>query len=180
MNTYGLRGSVAARAAGRPSLNSSSRSHRAATAVTHASKPVQARFGGGGVMDRPGAADYDVGKRGGWDSDKDGNVATLPPPTDTGRDGGSTDKQNNSPPGGGNHRLLLLDSPKHTEGPVVKSLTYVVPACDEAHARNCFATSKELGMAIVTSCLKEHAEFYMQQLYRYGVRTAIEPDNTMA
>lgn len=37
-----------------------------------------------GVMDRPGAADYDVGKRGGWDSDKDGNVATLPPPTDTG------------------------------------------------------------------------------------------------
>jgi hypothetical protein len=35
-------------------------------------------------MDRPGAADYDVGKRSGWDSDKDGNVATLPPPTDTG------------------------------------------------------------------------------------------------
>jgi ATP-dependent Clp protease adapter protein ClpS len=97
-----------------------------------------------------------------------------------GRDGGSTDKQNNSPPGGGNHRLLLLDSPKHQEGPVVKSLTYVVPTCDEAHARNCFATSKELGMAIVTSCLKEHAEFYMQQLYRYGVRTAIEPDTTTA
>jgi ATP-dependent Clp protease adapter protein ClpS len=35
-------------------------------------------------------------------------------------------------------------------------------------------------MAIVTSCLKEHAEFYMQQLYRYGVKTAIEPDTTTA
>ena len=56
----------------------------------------------------------------------------------------------------------------------------MVPSCDEDHARNCFATSKQLGMAIVTSCLKEHAEFYMQQLYRYGVRTAIEPDTTTA
>jgi hypothetical protein len=41
---------------------------------------------------------------------------------------------------------------------VVKSLTQVVPACDEQHARNCYATSQQLGMAIVTSCLKEHAE----------------------
>lgn len=98
----------------------------------------------------------------------------------TGRDGGSTDKQKGSPPGGGNHRLLLLNSPQHKEPLVVKSLTVVVPNCDEQHARNCFATSKELGMAIVTSCLREHAEFYMHQLYRYGIRTAIEPDNTTA
>lgn len=63
---------------------------------------------------------------------------------------------------------------------MVKSLTQVVPSCDEQHARNCFNTSKTLGMAIVTSCLKEHAEFYMQQLYRYGVKTAIEPDTTTA
>lgn len=62
----------------------------------------------------------------------------------------------------------------------MKSLTQIVPNVDEPHAKNCFATSKELGMAIVTSCLKEHAEFYMQQLYRFGVRTAIEPDNTIA
>jgi ATP-dependent Clp protease adaptor protein ClpS len=97
-----------------------------------------------------------------------------------GRDGGSTDKQKGSPPGGGNHRLLLLNSPKHKEPIVVKSLTQVVPSCDEDHARNCYATSQQLGMAIVTSCLKEHAEFYMQQLYRYGVKTAIEPDTTTA
>jgi hypothetical protein len=40
--------------------------------------------GAAGVLDRPDTSDYDVSKRGGWDSDKDGNVATLPPPTDTG------------------------------------------------------------------------------------------------
>lgn len=76
--------------------------------------------------------------------------------------------------------MLLLKSPQHKESQVVKSLTQVVPNCDEQHAQNCFSTSQQLGMAIVTSCLKEHAEFYMQQLYRYGVKTAIEPDNTTA
>jgi hypothetical protein len=95
-----------------------------------------------------------------------------------GRDGGSTDRQRGSPPGGGNHRLLLLRSAKHSEPLVVKALCAVVASCDEAHARNCYATSNELGMAIVTSCLKEHAEHFMQQLYRYGVSTAIEPDMT--
>jgi ATP-dependent Clp protease adapter protein ClpS len=96
-----------------------------------------------------------------------------------GNDGGSTDRQKGSPPGGGNHRLLLLNNP-HKEPVVVKSLTQVVPACDEQHARNCFNTSQTLGMAIVTSCLKEHAEHYMMQLHRYGVTTAIEPDTTTA
>jgi hypothetical protein len=40
--------------------------------------------GAADVLDRHDTSDYDVSKRGGWDSDKDGNVATLPPPTDTG------------------------------------------------------------------------------------------------
>lgn len=100
--------------------------------------------------------------------------------TRTGRDGGSTDKQRNSPPGGGSHRLLLLRSPRHKEQLVVKSLTSVVPNCDEQHARNCHATAQQLGMAIITSCLKEHAEFYMHTLFRFGVRTTIEPDITTA
>jgi ATP-dependent Clp protease adapter protein ClpS len=52
--------------------------------------------------------------------------------------------------------------------------------CEEGHARNCYATAQQLGMAMVVSCLKEHAEHYMQQLYRAGVRTAIEPDTSTA
>jgi hypothetical protein len=50
--------------------------------------------------------------------------------------------------------VLLVDSPKHTERQVVKAITSVVPHSDEGHARNCYSTSKELGLAIVTTCLK--------------------------
>lgn len=130
-------------------------------------------------MDRPADSGVDLSKRAGWDGDRDSNVATLPPPTDTGRDGGSTDRQARAPPGGGRHRLLLLASPQHKEPHVVRCLVQVVNV-DEAHARNCHATSQQLGMAIVTSCLKEHAEHLMHQLFRRGVRTAIEPDTTVA
>jgi hypothetical protein len=52
------------------------------------------------------------------------------------------------------HQVLLIDSPKHTERQVIKAITAVVPNSDEGHARNCYSTSKELGMAIVTTCLK--------------------------
>eukprot|EP00877_Chromochloris_zofingiensis_P002793 jgi/Chrzof1/12514/Cz06g36300.t1 len=129
-----------------------------------------------GVLDRP--ADVDLSKRAGWDSDRDTNITTLPPEAEAGSDKGSTDRQRRSPPGGGNFRVLLLDNPKHVESMVVKGITAVVPTADETHARNCYSTSKSLGMAIITSCLKEHAEFYAQQLYRYGLSTAIEPDGS--
>ena len=131
-------------------------------------------------MDRPGAADYDVSKRGGGlDADRDGGVAVAPPPTQTGRDGGGTDNDTaRGRTGGGNHRLLLLDSPRHTEALVVRSLTQTLPV-DADHARNVFATSKALGMAIIISCLKEHAEAYMLALYRSGVQAAIEPDTSV-
>lgn len=32
--------------------------------------------------------------------------------------------------------------------------------------------------AIIVTALKEHAEFYSEQLYRQGVRSIIEPDTT--
>lgn len=56
--------------------------------------------------------------------------------------------------------MLLLDGPAHTERRVVSGICGVVCGVDKAHARTCYATSKQLGMAVVTSCLKEHAEFY--------------------
>lgn len=52
------------------------------------------------------------------------------------------------------YRVILLDSPKHTERAVVKAITTVIPNTDEAQAKNAFATSKQIGMAVVTSCLK--------------------------
>lgn len=58
------------------------------------------------------------------------------------------------------------------------AITRVVPGTNPDHARNCFATSKQLGMAIITTALKEHAELYREQLFTYRVRTALEPDNS--
>lgn len=72
---------------------------------------------------------------------------------------------------------MLLDSPKHTEKLVVQVITAVVGS-DELHAKNCFATSRKLGQAMVTSCLKEHAEFYVEQIKRQGVLVKMEPDTT--
>jgi ATP-dependent Clp protease adaptor protein ClpS len=76
--------------------------------------------------------------------------------------------------------VLLIDSDKHDEGRVVKAITRVIPSCDTAHAKNCFNTSKQLGLAIITTCLKEHAEFYRNQLYAYGIKATIEPDMSTA
>ncbi|KAG2430449.1 hypothetical protein HXX76_009972 [Chlamydomonas incerta] len=139
---------------------------------------VEGRFGGGGrggnVIDRP---DVDVSKRlGGFDL-SDWNIPSWDAKTDNGNNG-STDQEKKSPPGGGNYRVLLLDSPQHTEKAVVAAITHVVPGTSPDHARNCFATSKQLGMAIITTALKEHAEMYREQLYTYRVRTALEPDNS--
>lgn len=66
----------------------------------------------------------------------------------------------------------------HTERRVVAAVTTVVPGVSSDHAANCYHTAKQLGMAMITSCLKEHAEFYAQQLFARGCRTKIEPDTT--
>ena len=65
-----------------------------------------------------------------------------------------------------NCRLMLLDSPTHTEKLIVQTLTAVVANVNEQQAKNCFHTSKQLGQAMITSCIKEHAEFFAQQLNR--------------
>ena len=70
-----------------------------------------------------------------------------------------------------------MDSAKHTEKLVVQVLTQVVGS-DELHAKNCFSTSRKLGQAMVTSCMKEHAEFYVEQIVRQGVVAKMEPDTT--
>ena len=61
---------------------------------------------------------------------------------------------------------MLLDDPKHTEQLVVTAVTTVIANVNEQQAKNCFHTSKQLGQAMITSCMKEHAEFFTQQLNR--------------
>jgi ATP-dependent Clp protease adapter protein ClpS len=91
---------------------------------------------------------------------------------------GAGDYDRRSGTGGGNHRLLLVHSDKHTESKVVKAVTSVVPGVSPEQAANCHNTAKQLGMAIITSCLKEHAEFYSFQLFQWECSTKIEPDTT--
>lgn len=117
--------------------------------------------GSTGVLDRPK-----------FDQSSDGGVAT----TESGYGASDVDKRKKL--GGGHYRVLLLDHPNHSEKLVTKVITTVVPDVDEERARNCFHTSRDLGMAIVTTCLKEHAEHYCQQMFRYGCRSSIEPDST--
>lgn len=135
---------------------------------------VQARFGGGSVLDRP---EVDLSGRGPIDATKDMDASGgSSPATDTGH--GSTDRQRRAPAGGGDFRVILLDSPQHTEKKVVQAITRVIPGVDDLHAKNVFQTSKDLGKAIVATALKEHAEHYAQQLYSYGLRSTIEPDSS--
>jgi len=132
---------------------------------------VHARLGGGGsLLDRPEI------KQSGWSEDRDINMSEIGPLLDTGR--GNNDRQKAPPTGGGNYRIILLNSPTHTEKAVVRAITSVVPRTDAEHAKNVYATSVSLGMAVIISVLKEHAEHYAQQLYRLGCKTAIEPDTS--
>eukprot|EP00884_Botryococcus_braunii_P016281 jgi/Botrbrau1/3336/Bobra.0048s0031.1 len=91
---------------------------------------------------------------------------------------GSSDTVRDKKLGGGNYRVLLVDAPQHSEKLVVNVIPKVVQGTTEEHARNCFYTSRQLGQAIVVTALKEHAEFYREQLFMQGLRTIIEPDTT--
>ena len=62
---------------------------------------------------------------------------------------------------------------------MVSALTVVVPGFTEEQAANCYHTSKKLGMALIISVLKEHAEMYAVQLTAKGCRTKIEPDTAV-
>eukprot|EP01024_Parvocaulis_polyphysoides_P067991 TRINITY_DN8221_c1_g1_i2.p3 TRINITY_DN8221_c1_g1~~TRINITY_DN8221_c1_g1_i2.p3 ORF type:complete len:167 (-),score=17.83 TRINITY_DN8221_c1_g1_i2:163-663(-) len=118
--------------------------------------------GGTGVLERPGL-DLSPGSAG--------------PQTEYGSGKGSLDR--NKIVGGGDYRVLLLDNPKHTEKLVVTVITSVVSGTAQDHAKNCFHTSRQLGMAIVCTCLKEHAEFYVQQMQRMGCSASMEPDSSV-
>lgn len=74
--------------------------------------------------------------------------------------------------------MLLVHTEQHSEKRVVNAVTIVVPGISAEQASICYHTSKQLGMAIITSCLKEHAEFYSFQLHGRGCSTKIEPDTT--
>ncbi|KAJ6837333.1 ATP-dependent Clp protease adapter protein CLPS1, chloroplastic-like [Iris pallida] len=81
---------------------------------------------------------------------------------------------------GDSYRVLLIDDARHTENLVEKALPQVVPSVTVAEARKLFHESRQNGVAVVIVTVKEHAEFYAQMMIRHGLRSAIEPDSSMA
>lgn len=115
--------------------------------------------GGSNVLDKP---DFDVGQSSAPVAEAGGSAGLEAGNKNTGH--------------GEHYRVLLLDHPQHSEKLVVDALPKIVPNVDEQYASNCYHTSKKLGQALVCSCMKEHAEFYAQMMYKYGCRAAVEPD----
>ncbi|CAK0780353.1 hypothetical protein CVIRNUC_005023 [Coccomyxa viridis] len=116
--------------------------------------------GGAGVLERPGL-----------------DLSNMPTPSTDDQLGGGQ-REGEKITGGGSYRVLLLKSEKHTERLVVKAILDAIPGTSEDHALNCFNTAEKLGQAMITSCIKEVAEFYNEQLLRQGVSSKIEPDTT--
>eukprot|EP00245_Coleochaete_scutata_P004467 TRINITY_DN17117_c0_g1_i1.p1 TRINITY_DN17117_c0_g1~~TRINITY_DN17117_c0_g1_i1.p1 ORF type:complete len:195 (+),score=33.58 TRINITY_DN17117_c0_g1_i1:273-857(+) len=116
--------------------------------------------GGAGLLDRP---KFDQSQlNGGPSTEEGGDIGLL--------------KRMMKNRGGDKYRVLLLDHEKHTESGVTKVLPTVVPSVTAEDARRAFHESKELGAGLVTLAIKEHAEFYAQQMARHGLRSTIAPD----
>ncbi|XP_077247057.1 ATP-dependent Clp protease adapter protein CLPS2, chloroplastic-like [Tasmannia lanceolata] len=81
---------------------------------------------------------------------------------------------------GDSYRVLLIDDQRHTEKIVAKVLPQAVPSITPDDARKLFHKSRENGVAVVIVAVKEHAEFYAQMMVRWGLRSAIEPDSSLA
>ncbi|CAL5221675.1 g3907 [Coccomyxa viridis] len=116
--------------------------------------------GGAGLLDKPGL-----------------DLSGMPTPSADDQLGGG-EREGGKITGGGDYRVLLLQSDKHTEQLVVKAITTAIPGTSQDHALNCYNTAEKLGQAMITSCIKEVAEFYNEQLLRQGVSSKIEPDTT--
>ncbi|KAK9915484.1 hypothetical protein WJX75_009860 [Coccomyxa subellipsoidea] len=128
---------------------------------TRTARALLEKEGGSGVLERPGL-----------------DLSKLPTPTtESGLGGG--ERQKGKQLGGGSYRVMLLDHERHTEKMVVEAITTIIPGTSPDHALNCYNTAKKLGQAIITSCIKEVAEFYSEQLSRQGISNMIEPDTTV-
>lgn len=139
---------------------------RAATTTIMKSSVTEARLGGpgaAGVLERPGL---------------DQSTPDSAPRTEEGGERGQS-RQRVRLGGGDKYRVLLLDHERHTESHVAKVIPKVVPSVTPDEARKCFYESREVGFGLVTIAVREHAEFYVQMLTRYGLRSTMEQDSTV-
>ncbi|NJK35692.1 MAG: ATP-dependent Clp protease adapter ClpS [Oscillatoriales cyanobacterium SM2_2_1] len=74
------------------------------------------------------------------------------------------------------YRVLLHNDDYNTMEHVVQSLMQVVNGLTQPQAVDIMMEAHSAGVALVITCVQEHAEFYCDGLKSKGLTSTIEPD----
>lgn len=73
------------------------------------------------------------------------------------------------------YRVLLHNDDHNDMNHVIHALVQSVPSVSLRQAAKIMLTAHLRGVALVTVCLKEHAEFYCERLTSFGLTVTMEP-----
>jgi ATP-dependent Clp protease adaptor protein ClpS len=75
------------------------------------------------------------------------------------------------------YRVLLHNDDFNSMEHVVQTLIQTVAGLTQPQAINIMMEAHTNGLALVITCVQEHAEFYCETLQRHGLSSTIEPDD---
>jgi len=75
------------------------------------------------------------------------------------------------------YRVLLHNDDFNSMEHVVQTLIQTVAGLTQPQAVNIMMEAHTNGLALVITCVQEHAEFYCETLQGHGLSSTIEPDD---
>ncbi|MGB2924709.1 MAG: ATP-dependent Clp protease adapter ClpS [Limnothrix sp.] len=75
------------------------------------------------------------------------------------------------------YRVLLHNDDANSMEHVVQALMQTVAGMTQPQAVNIMMEAHTNGLALVITCVQEHAEFYCEMLQSHGLSSTIEPDD---
>jgi ATP-dependent Clp protease adaptor protein ClpS len=75
------------------------------------------------------------------------------------------------------YRVLLHNDDFNSMEHVVQTLIQTVAGLTQPQAINIMMEAHTNGLALVITCVQEHAEFYCETLQSHGLSSTIEPDD---
>lgn len=75
------------------------------------------------------------------------------------------------------YRVLLHNDDFNSMEHVVQTLMQTVAGLTQPQAINIMMEAHTNGLALVITCVQEHAEFYCETLRSHGLSSTIEPDD---
>lgn len=75
------------------------------------------------------------------------------------------------------YRVLLHNDDFNSMEHVVQTLMQTVAGLTQPQAINIMMEAHTNGLALVITCVQEHAEFYCETLQSHGLSSTIEPDD---